>query len=229
MIYHDQTKSTKIIFYNLHPGHPRPEDHRWGTSKKARSFSQPVPGLEMSGRTLLPAVDPLACCLVTKPSDALSDSATLTLKNRENPKHRHNVQNGAADTGIVAVAAAAAAAASATTVFAAAATDEFDCFSWSGSEGRESAEEEETRVLNDLLRLGLEFGDLESVFGTHTHPQLEGTSSSGGCWSSVHHAAETRGVAESEEEVVRCVDDGRYADGDDNEDLFLLDADLEGA
>ncbi|CAM9651651.1 unnamed protein product [Pylaiella littoralis] len=173
----------------------------------------------MSARTLLPAADPFACCLVTKSSDALSDSGTLTLKNQHN-----SVKKRAADSGApsaVAGAAAGAAGAGAAAPPVAFSTDEFDCFCWPGSDSGESAGDDETRVLNDLLRLGLEFGDLESVFGN--------TECAEGRSDSLDDEAETRGVVGSEDRVARCAEDYRYLDGGDTKELFLLDGDLQDA
>lgn len=70
-------------------------------------------------------------------------------------------------------AAAAAAAAEAAEAAAAPASEDFVGLAWS-SDGLTDAAEEEARILDDLLRLGLELGDLEDVFGnTEIDPAQE--------------------------------------------------------
>ncbi|CAM9525535.1 unnamed protein product, partial [Ectocarpus sp. 12 AP-2014] len=96
----------------------------------------------MSGRTLRPAVASSACSLVTKHNERATDTSLSF----ETPKKWAPLQ---APPKVVAAPVAFA-------------TDEFADFGWPGDDETNLAEKEE---LDDLLRLGLELGDLECVFG----------------------------------------------------------------
>ncbi|CAN0204644.1 unnamed protein product [Ectocarpus sp. 6 AP-2014] len=96
----------------------------------------------MSGRTLRPGVASSACSLVTKHNERATDTGLSF----ETPKKWAPLQ--APPKVVVAPVAFAA--------------DEFADFGWPGNDETNLAEEEE---LDDLLRLGLELGDLECVFG----------------------------------------------------------------
>ncbi|CAM9748798.1 unnamed protein product [Ectocarpus sp. 12 AP-2014] len=96
----------------------------------------------MSGRTLRPAVASSACSLVTKHNERATD----TRLSFETPKKWAPLQ---APPKVVAAPVAFA-------------TDDFADFGWPGDDETNMAEKEE---LDDLLRLGLELGDLECVFG----------------------------------------------------------------
>lgn len=124
---------------------------------------------------------------------------------------------------------------------AAPASGDFDDLAWS-SDGVADAAEEEARILDDLLRLGLELGDLEDVFG---NTEIDATTSRGK--QQVEDSDEEEGVDEEEQEeqeVDICgvgsevgvdadeahqgVVSGAQDSGDDDKDL-LLDEDLQGA
>ncbi|CAM9691267.1 unnamed protein product [Ectocarpus sp. 4 AP-2014] len=96
----------------------------------------------MSGRTLRPAVASSACSLVTKHNERATDTGLSF----ETPKKWAPLQE---PPKVVAAPVAFA-------------TDEFAGFAWPGDDETNLPEEEE---LDDLLRLGLELGDLECVFG----------------------------------------------------------------
>ncbi|CAM9293327.1 unnamed protein product [Ectocarpus sp. 8 AP-2014] len=96
----------------------------------------------MSGRTLRPAVASSACSLVIKHNERATDTGLSF----ETPKKWAPLQ-------------APPKVAAAPVAFA---TDEFYDFGWPGEDETNLAEEKE---LDDLLRLGLELGDLECVFG----------------------------------------------------------------
>lgn len=153
-------------------------------------------------------------------------------------------------------AAAASAAAEASEAAAAPASEDFVGLAWS-SDGLTDAAEEEARILDDLLRLGLELGDLEDVFGnTEIDPTFSAQEKK---VEDLEEEGKEVGQEEEEEievEVVGVVEEGGgggddcgvgseagvgtggtaptavpYAQdsrGEDDKDL-LLDADLQGA
>ncbi|CAM9415687.1 unnamed protein product [Hapterophycus canaliculatus] len=117
------------------------------------------------------------------------------------------------------------------------ATDDFAELVWPSNLGTISAEDEEAEVLNDLLHLGLELGDLESVFGdTDCAPTSRSSSSSsadvdvaGEGEAKAEVEAEGEGectILEAEERVTSYMEN---CEEGAVEELVLLDADLQDA
>ncbi|CAB1115085.1 unnamed protein product [Ectocarpus sp. CCAP 1310/34] len=179
----------------------------------------------MSGRTLRPAAASSACSLVTKHNEGATDTGLPF----ETPKKWAPLQ---APPKVIAAPVAFA-------------TDEFADFGWPGDDETKLAEKEE---LDDLLRLGLELGDLECVFGNTDlncdtadddaeegdfENAGDGGSDRGGGWGKEPYFA-----GGATEELLLDTDDGGgkdggwgkepYLEGGATEEL-LLDADLQDA
>ncbi|CAM9408702.1 unnamed protein product, partial [Laminaria digitata] len=115
----------------------------------------------MSSLTLLPEVSSTyysGDCL--KPQDCLIVDPNHTL----GPRLCELWRDLGTEYDLEKEAPPAAPAAAGAAAVAPAASEDFVGLAWS-SDGLADAAEEEARILEDLLRLGLELGDLEDVFG----------------------------------------------------------------
>lgn len=159
-----------------------------------------------------------SACSLIKP--VCKDFVSVTPKNSLPEK----VASGAGSARVAARAAPVA--------FAA---DDFAEFVWPSYGGIVSGGDEEAKVLNDLLQLGLELGDLENVFGNtdcavggdvdeHTsNNSIRGSSdgertTGGGGEGEGHTASGEVGLACYTADI----------DGDATEEFVVLDSDLEG-
>lgn len=170
----------------------------------------------MSGRTLRPAVASSACSLVAKHNERDTDTGLSF----ETPKKWAPLQTPPKKVVAAPVAFA---------------TDEFADFGWPGDDETHLAEEEE---LDDLLRLGLELGDLECVFGnTDLNCDTAARDAEEGDFEKAGDGGSDKEGGATEELLLDADGEGGkdggwgtepYLEGGATEEL-LLDADLQGA